>query len=391
MNILKRIVLVTSAWLFRVLIFVSVLVTAAVVIFGTPNRLEKSLVNANAYQRFIPAVIASNSKDGKALSNLPLDDPEVQRIIKQAFPAQDLQLHTQVVIDSFYNWLRGKTPQPEYKVDLSPNVSLLAAGLSNYAFNRLASLPICQQAPTEVDPFTATCQPKDFDFEGSRTELQSSIEQNGAILPKKLFTVADLPKDKNGKTFVERFHYAPTLYTVAIAAPIVLVGLIPLTALLIVGLSDHKRRTVQQLGFTILSGTLLLVLTPIVFSFATRHLTGSFQMQSATKGSDLQSISADVSDQLNGAFNNLIIQFGIIAAGIGLLVVVGERMTRPKSKYAQLRRKSGVVSSVAPRGNNGRFKLDPAKVPLQSSEISVTKKAKSRRSKKYRKIPTGEF
>lgn len=391
MNILKRIVLVTSAWLFRILIFVALVTTAAVVVFGTPSRLEKALVDTNAYQRFIPAVIAANSTSNQSLSNLKLDDPEVQRLIKQAFPPQNLQAHTQTVIDSFYNWLRGKTSQPNYVVNLSPNVTLLASGLSNYAFNRLASLPVCRETPTEIDPFTASCQPKDFDFATNRAELQASIEQDGAILPKKQFTVQDLPKDKNGKTIVERFTYAPDLYTAAIVAPVILIGFIPLTALLILWLSDHKRRTTQQLGFTILSSTLFLVLTPLIFSFVTRHLTGSFQVQSAAKGSGLEAISADVSNQLNNAFNSLIVQFGIIAAGVGLMVVVGERMLRPKSKYSDVHRKAGVVSSVAQRGANGRFKLDPAKVPLQSSEISVTKKARSRRSSKYRKIPKGEL
>lgn len=390
MNTLKHIVLLISAWLFRFLIFVALIVTAAVVIFGTPNRIEKALVDANAYQRFIPAVIASNEKSA-ALSTVPLNDPEVQRIIKQAFPPQALQTDTQTVIDSFYNWLKGKSPQPNYVVDFSPNISLLAKGLSNYAFNRMASLPVCEQPPAEVDPFTARCQPRDFNYVSAQAELQTSLERDGALLPQKRFTAQDLPKMSDGQTIVQRLSFAPTAYTVAFAAPAVLIGLIPLVALFIIWLSDHKRRTIQALGYTLLSTTLLLVLTPLIFSYFSRHLTNSFQSQGATAGSDIQAISADVSNKLNSAFNALIIEFGIIAAGIGLLVILGERMTRPKSKYANVRRKTGLVSSVAPRADNGRFKLDPAKVPLQSSEISVTKKAKSHRSKKYRRIQKGEF
>jgi hypothetical protein len=390
MDTLTHIVLLISAWLFRFLIFVSLIVTAGVVIFGTPNRIEKALVDANAYQRFIPAVIASNEKSA-ALSTIPLNDPEVQRIIKQAFPPQTLQADTQAVIDSFYNWLKGKSPQPNYAVDFSPNVSLLAKGLSNYAFNRLASLPICQQVAAEIDPFSARCQPKDYNYVEAQSELQTSLEKDGAILPQKRFTVHDLPKMSNGQTIVERFSYAPTIYTIAFAAPAILIGLIPITALFIIWLSDHKRRTIQALGYTMLTTTLLLILTPLVFSYFSRHLTSSFQSPGAATGSDIQAISADVSNKLNSAFNGLIIEFGIIAAGVGLLVILGERMTRPKSKYANVRRKTGLVSSIAPRANNGRLKLDPAKVPLQSSEISVTKKAKSCRSKKYRKIQKGEF
>ncbi len=390
MDTLKHIVLLVSAWLFRFLIFVALFVAVGVVIFGTPNRIEKALVDSNAYQRFIPAVILSNQKSA-SLSSIPLNDPKVQQIITKAFPPQALQASTQTVIDSFYNWLKGKTPQPDYVVDFSPNVILLSRGLSNYAFGRLASLPVCLQAPAEVDPFTATCQPKNFDFATAQAELQTALEKDGAILPQKRFTVHDLPKTGNGQTIVERVHYAPTLYTFVFAAPAILIGLIPLLGLFIVWLSDHKRRTVQALGYTILSTTLFLVLTPLIFSFVTRRLTGSLQSQPAAVGSDLQAITADVSNKLNATFNSLIVEFGTIAAGIGLLVIVGERMTRPKSKYSNLHRKAGVVSSVASRSDNGRFKLDPAKVPLQSSEVSVTKKAKSHRSKKYRKISKGDL
>lgn len=390
MDTLKHIVLLISSWLFRFLIFIALFVTASVIIFGTPNRIEKALVDANAYQRFIPAVIASNEKS-LSLSTIPLDDPEVQRIIKQAFPPQSLQADTQTVIDSFYAWLKGTTPKPNYVVDFTPNVTLLAAGLSNYAFSRLASLPVCEQAPKEIDPFTARCQPRDFDYVASQAELQASLEKDGAILPQKRLTVQDLPKNSEGKTIVERFSYAPALYTIAFAAPAILIGLIPLTALFIIWLADHKRRTIQALGFTILSTAFFLVLTPLMFSFVTSRLSGSFQSQSSVADSDIQAITADVSNKLNASFNSLIIELGIIAAGVGLLVMIGERMTRPKSKYSNVHRKAGVVSSVAKRGDNGRFKLDPAKVPLQSSEISVTKKAKSHRSKKYRKIAKGDF
>ncbi len=390
MNTLKHIVLLISAWLFRFLIFAALFVAVGVVIFGTPNRIEKALVDANAYQRFIPAVIESNEKSS-TLSTIPLDDPEVQRIIKQAFPPQALQANTQTVIDSFYNWLKGTSKQPNYVVDFSPNIEILAKGLSNYAFSRLASLPVCEQAPSEVDPFTARCQPRDFNYVSAQAEMQTALEKDGAILPQKRFTVKDLPKSGNGQTIVERFSFAPAIYTVAFIAPAILIGLIPLTALFIIWLSDHKRRTVQVLGFTILSTALFLVLTPLVFSFVTNRLTSSFQSQQAVAGSDLQAITADVSNKLNTAFSSLIIEFGIIAAGVGLLVIIGERMTRPKSKYSNVHRKAGVVSSMAPRGNNGRFKLDPAKVPLQSSEVSVTKKAKSHRSKKYRKIAKGDL
>lgn len=381
----QNLALAVVSWLTRLLIYFTAVMTAISLLFGTPHVIKRTLVETKAYERFVPATIEANVRGGQPSSSLPLADEEVQKILIKSFPARDLQIKTEATIDSIYVWLNGATEQPEYKIDFGPNVDLLADEMSVYLINKVAFLPGCFDQPTEFDPLTTKCKPEPFDVIAERQELAKQIRENNGLLPKTVYTAKDLPRNQAGKTVIEQYPQIPTVFRLFKLSPIFLGLLTLLCGVTVLWLSRSKRRALKQLGTALISNGVFLCLSPIFFIYVLPQFAGGLQTGFGAHGA--QTVSDDVSRMLNNKLSMWLLIVGALVTALGLAIRLLERGTRPQSPYGNVKKKSGLISSIQPRSGNGRFKLDPAKVPLQSSEISVTKARKRKRDKKYRKIP----
>lgn len=391
MKILRSILLFISTASLRFLIFFGITVLCLVIVFGNKENIKSSIKETNAYDRFVTAVIQETAKTYHGETTIPLDNPEVQKIIKNAFPAELLETSTETFIDGIYAWLEGDTNTPEYTVDFTQARQNLANSLSAYAFNRLSSQPVCFAIPENIDPFTAGCQPPYTDLSVEQKKLADAIAGEEGFLPKAIFTEQDLPKDQSGERIYEKFSYAPKAYQWSKLFPWLLAGVLVLLAISSVLLHRSRRRGFQQLGYILTGSGIALLMTPILFTYVLPRFSDSLQFQAAGNDNPAQQVISDIGNDLITDLNMLLINISIYVIVAGAVIIIAEKYSRTPSGYLGAAKKSGIASSNPSKPSKTGRKYKPDTIPVQSSEESKRRAPRKVKNKKYRKIPKKEI
>lgn len=376
---------VVSGPLLRIVIFLAITASVIVVIFGNQATLKLILQKTNSYSRFIPSVIEENVKNTPVNSAFSYEDPEIVAVITSSFPARDLRRNTEQFIDSVYLWLNGTTEKLTFTVDFTKNKQQFAAGLADYAFNKLERLPVCKQAPPELDPLTATCRPKNLNLLESKKVYEKQINDSDSVLQKTLFTENDLPRNASGQTIAEQFHYAPQIFTWLKRSPYILGIASVILAIDFIILSPRKRKGIVSLSRILMGSGISIIIFPLFFSYVLPYFAKTLQFNSGVGGT--QKIFSEIIDQLG---NNVDILFILIGSGVaiaGFILYGIERITRPTTKYTGLEKKSGVAVSAKksePTPKSLKGKLTQETVPVQSSDDPTKKRMKGKN--KYRTL-----
>jgi hypothetical protein len=383
---LRKLVHFLCATLLRFLVYATATATVFLLIGGNSEHIKQAIDVSGAYKRFVPSIIESN-QDTKVTSSIPLGDPEVVRIINEAFPPQDLKNKSSSIIDSVFAWLMGSTPNPTFSVDFTQNKNQLGDKLSEYAFTKLAFKDVCKVQPAEFDPFKSECRPAGFDIFQGQKDFAGQIKASSGFLGNTVLTDHNLPKNKTGKNIFEQYSYAPKMYAWLRRAPLILGGLTILASICYIWTDTNKRKGVMRLGRGVIGNSVTLIATPLIFGFIAPWVSRNYTNEIA--GSSSEVLLNDIVTSISKEFDRYTIWFGAILLLAGLSIVIAEKMTRAKARYSGIE-KSGLSSSneakkkpILPRG-----KLGPDSLPLQSSEVSLTKKAKLlKKNSKYRKVP----
>jgi hypothetical protein len=389
MAFLRKIGLLFSSSSMRLFLFVSISFTVLAIIVSNSAYVKNALLETKAYNRFVPAIIEANIKQDQTANSIPFNNPEVQKIINSSFTPESLKDKSETLIDSFFAWLRGKTDKPEFKLDFTKEKQELAEELSEYAFNNLKSLPRCFFNPTEIDPFYANCRPSNMDFEAEQKQLESQIFTTDSFLKDTVLTQDDFAKDSKGKTFIDKYWYAPIVYRWLLRLPWIFGTLTIVSATGYIVMSRRKREGVNVMGLAILTSSMSLVLLTVIFGFVVPYYTKNFNL--GLGGTGAQKIMDDALNSLMKNVDSMIINVGIQAAVVGVLIVIFERFTRPESKYDKVSKKAGITSGFVPRGKTTKSSPKMSGVPIVSSDAPNKANNKTRNSKKYRKIPRGDI
>ena len=389
MKTFRRILFVVTGYLLRFTLLATISVAVLLGVVGNSKDIKKIMVATNAYARFVPSVIETNKANKQTAESIPYDDPHIYNTFVESFPARDLQYNAELFIDSVYAWLGGATKTIDFKVDFTRNKTLLAEGLSTDAFARLKTLPLCKTPPAEVNPLTTTCQPTGFNFNESREAYKQQLLASDAFLSKAVFTGKDLPKTIDGKTIEQKLSYAPFVFKWVHASPIIFAVLLTSLSAIYVALGSRHRKAVSSLGSILISAGFGLALLPFLFDFVLPNFTKSLDLGfGGTNGT--QKIFSDITDYAYKRVDILLIVCGCIVVAAGIITYLLERATRPKSKYVNIRKRTGLASSiekptVSPKSLKDR--LTNENVPLQSSDRPAKQNAKNvRDNNKYRKL-----
>jgi hypothetical protein len=386
MSSLRRILLITVTSLFRLALIFGVTIIVLMTTIGTPSQIENTLDHSGAYAKFVPDIIQSVSASNKNANTIPFNDPGVQAVTNNAFPPEVIQNATQTLISGAYEWLKGQTPQLSFRIDLTENRQLLAGNLGTYAFNRLAAQPLCTTEPQTLNPFTSPCLPRYFNLSQERTAIAAEVDD---LLPKTVYTAADLPKFSDNKTVTQNFPWLPRVYRLALESPLILSGTLFVLLLMMFALNKDIHKTMKSAGSLTLSSGIALIITPLLYEIVYPHINSALSLQSSNSGVNV--LVEDLVQDISHTFYDVLIRGAIIVMVSGLAIKLAERATRPKAGYKNIAKTAGLTSSDAkPVHATTSAGLSEARVPLQTSE-SATAKRSRRHSRLYRKLEDKEF
>lgn len=299
-------------------------------VFGTADALKGALKESSFYSSVVDAALqqAQKGEANQEGGEIPLDQPEVRKIIKEAASPALLQEQTEKVLDSAYAWLQGKTNKLEFTLSLDKFKTNLADALSTYLKDHLRSLPACQRGVTmggDFDPFSAECLPRGADADQVAKQAKNEILQ-GEFLKDTTVSASDL-KTEDGKTLEEQLKVAPQAYRAAVWANYATAALAVLLAIAVFFLSATRRLGLKKLAITFISVGVLVALLGYLLGFGAERaeqLAKEPLQQSALLA--MQYIVADLKNWWMG--------YGItlLALGVGILVTL--RLTRPKQPAA---------------------------------------------------------
>jgi hypothetical protein len=384
----RKILIILSNSIFKLLLFFTISIVAAVFIYTDRNYVVNVLEENEAFYRVVSSLLETNKEQSLTVGgDITLENEEIQNIIKQAFPANDLKANTENVVNSVYDWLENKSSNLEFKIDLSENKEKLAEGLSTFAINRLVTLPVCTEIPQQLDPFSAECQPQGVNYELEKQTIKQQFLNEAGFLDDPVITEKDVFSNGETSNFQKQYKDFPTYYSLLKSTPLYIAIILLILALIVIFASSTKKIGFRKIGRGLVGSGLSLIFFTVIFSFVLPYFTGALPIfQTSTTGID-------------GLLNDLGIAFGqdyawmIIKISTPLIVIGGAMIfyanrNRNKKDYKSAKLKSGIVNSNAKTKITQNKKIEP---PIQSSESSKTKPRKRNKNKKYRKIPKKEI
>ena len=381
--LLRTIAVYGSVFILRTTLFFGISIVAFLLLYTRQDYLANTLHDTNAYERFLPALIETNGDQPLFVgSDITLSSPEIVEIATTAFPPNFFRLTAENTIDDVYSWLDGKQTTLEYQIDVTEQNTALINGLANFAVSRVTSLPECTQSQLAmVDLFSTKCRHPSFDVEHERTQLINELSDSSPLFRETIFPLQNLLSDTPDINSYPRYYR----YLGISWLPIVLV--IAASCVLLLYASTTRKKGWRKISKAVLTTSFSLIIFTFLFSFIIPTFSGGLPLLSSADDS-LGVLLSDISITLGRDFATMTLYIClplIVVSGIGLL------STRPSKpdKYAGVARKSGLQSSNSPqkrRMNRTTIK----KAPIQSSETSSTKPARSKKQKKYRTIPKKE-
>jgi hypothetical protein len=317
-------------------------VTSLVIVFHKPDFILTTVKNSGIYNNVVPAVIDKSKENAQGQADQGTNDllanPDVQGIIKQSVAPSTLERSVDQIATGVYGWLQGKTPQPEFTIDLSDTKQTLVNNLTTYARDRAAKLPVCtpqqlaQMAPQsgqdEQNVLTITCLPPGVNPQTAAQQFSDDALNNADFLQDTTITSKDVLKSDNGKSPTEKIDWAPTAYHWATLLPWILGIVGALLALAVIFLHARRRRGVQTIGSTLLIIGLLQLSMVVVYVIFFRNVG---QVIGSGIQAEFQTAAMKIISDVAFEFVKI---SGIIAAVytiVGFVMVVTELKTREKA------------------------------------------------------------
>lgn len=263
----RRLGLALVTTLFSTLLLTFVAALSFYMVFDKPDVLKASLRQHQIYHRFVEDTLKQQIGN-----KLPVDNPLVQQALKVSFSPPYLQKATENTLDRAYDWVHGKTAEPELAVDLSTPKQRFLDTLSASLEQRAETLPVCTNpATTPADLEAAlnlTCRPRGVSTEQLVSSVRAQLAQS-EFFRDDTFTLADV-KDSRGRPLSERLAFVPQLHTYYIWSLYLMPLVLVLSGLAIIFWSASRRGGVKLLGWLLVVGGITSILTSLTISWLLR-------------------------------------------------------------------------------------------------------------------------
>lgn len=324
------------------------LIGSLVIVLGTSGHLKHALGSSGIYQSGVDQLLDNTKKDAQAngQESLDLSQPGLQAAAKTAVTPAFLQNTAEQVIDGMYNWLGGKTKQPEFSIDIAATKQKLISALGDYAVNRAKQLPPCtvqqarELAASGVDPLNLPCVPAGFDVNGLREQVANQVNdalagnKDNNILQQPVLTPDNLPKDEQGKTPVqnltEKASKLPKAFHWFKLAPWIFGVLAVLSAAAVYLLDENKRKAIRSLAIgAVIVGVVVLLgvlLTNVVFN----KLNGPTGPLAKQINNRLELPAVVAANAISNDINHSLVIYALVYVIAGTAALFALHFTKPK-------------------------------------------------------------
>ena len=341
MIFVRKLGLWAASGLLKTMLLSLALVSAVVLVFGTPKHIKSVLKAENVYETARDTILekAKDSASQQSDTQLPISDPDIQQIVKDAVPIDFLESSGNEVIDSLYAWLEGKTTKPEFSIETTEVRARFIVLLGDYTEKKYVALPICSKTeerkinPSEpFDPFNSTCRPSALSAVVVRSQLVSQLEK-GDFFKAPDISSANLSKDTNGQTIFDSLSEAPKAYQFSQTSPLIFEVLALLMAAGVIFLHWGKRKGLRSVGISLVStGVVLAGLSYLASSLFHKQIQPTGSLGKTFQSNSLQKSLAGVIDSLGQIFSQKLIWFGLAYSLIGIALILVAKYWKKQTK-----------------------------------------------------------
>ncbi len=355
MSLLKRFLRGLTSYLFRLFILLLALVSGLVLTFHSPQKIEKALASSGIYNTFIDNAIAQTkqtSSINNSSNNLPIDDPAIQAAAKKAFNPQLLQNSGDSIINGTYDWLGGKTLQPNFTIDLTNAKQSFAQDVGTFATQKITSLPVCtlsqlRQLSSDIYWYNLPCRPSNLNIATERAQVVSDASSSKDFLQNPVITYQNLPKDSRGQTVFDKFSKAPKYFKLFKRSPWVIGLLAVICGGLTIWLYQPKRPGWRSIAYSLAGTAIILLISVLIVRWGLHKTTNLHGFISSGVNSSFQQTIIKFIYSIYSSIQQVIIWFAVSYAVIGLVIWLIQHFTKPKVPTAATAKKADIDHKLA--------------------------------------------
>jgi hypothetical protein len=316
-------------------IFFLAITASTVFVLGTSDALKSALHDSGVYDSIAKQVAKQVTDNTVSDGGLPLDTAEVQAAATASFSSKTIETDAEKVIDGSYDWLEGKTEEPEITIDLKPYVDSYTQKVSDQVAQHAQALPPCTTEQLSTLALNTNniadipCLPPGVSVATIQGLAVDKLLASNDFLKDPVISTDSLPTDKDGQTVVDRAKSLPLLFQLSVRSTWFFVVITIISALGIVLLTRGMWKLgAKRLGRPLLvTGCTLLVLalaTRLVFSRATQP----DGIVSRLAGGDFKDSIISIVNSLQRLYTGRILLFAVIYIVIGIVLLILVRLIK---------------------------------------------------------------
>lgn len=318
-------------------LLVTVVTGTVMSVFGTPETIKQAARDSRVYEA-MTTMIGDEAPDGGGSDSAVAS--AIRTAAAESFAPANLQTYGERMLDGTYRWLDGTTPQPDFRVDLTPAANTFMTTLSTQATTFARSLPACTpEQLRETDPLQASifdlgCLPPGLSPEAASDQAVNKARASHPLLKEPVLT-ADTLRDAKSGPLHERFAVLPAVYQAVrfslwISAAVSLICLI----VLYMGHRHVVRATYHVARIMFWTGLTVFVtagLAHVLFAIFTQPGTIITESMSGTAQAFVLAFVRELEWALSGT---LLLYSGALLATGGVIALIFRSMIRERSHYA---------------------------------------------------------
>ncbi|MBX4197521.1 hypothetical protein KW801_03140 [Candidatus Saccharibacteria bacterium] len=346
MPIVKKLALGVLSPLFIILLFVTAFDIGFVRTATHPTTVKRLIAESSIYDSVVPNVLQQVKSIETSAGTFSASDPTIQKAANAAITPQYIKQNTETAIDSIYQWLDGKTAQPDFKIDLSSAKASFADNVAMAVQQKLGSLPACTTAQNlaiarsgQFDAINASCLPRGVTAVAAAAEVKNSIVGNQDFLKNTQISAADIKNGNDNQSFFQSdsAKQIPKQYQRAKKTPLILSALTILTGVGIVFLSRSWQKGLRHVGISLaVIGLIMLLFAWAINRTVSTKVVPKIKVDNAIFQTDIRNLVTDLTQQIDKNYWF----FGGLYTLVGAGSIVGAEIFHRRSQPAKVAAKN---------------------------------------------------